>query len=215
MNNIVSKGLTGLVILIVFSLFSCERSIDNIKDYYKYINTLENGLVKIKNIGALSFSMKYIPSDFYVYKALKKQATVSKDSLKEAYGNNVNFILKIAPSEDAETKFDVMTETVSSLAEFQEQAYTINFDLQEYIHLKAGEQEVHPVLVEIENVYGLAKHRLVNIVFAKEAINEAWQSQDKLDLTFNDEIYGTGKHHFIFYKKDIDNIPQLSLAKQN
>ena len=159
--------------------------------------------------------MKYIPTDFYVYKAQKEYPNRSIDSLKKDYENNVNFILKIAPSEDADQKFDVMTETVSSLREFKEQALVVNFELQKFIQLKIGQQTIAPVLVETENVYGLTQHRLVNIVFAKEDFQEEWLNEDKIDLVFNDEIYGTGKHHFLFYKKDLKTIPNLNITKQN
>lgn len=194
----------GLISLVM----SCDSTIHNIKDYYQYINNEANGLIKQKKIGSIAFVMKYIPTDFFVYKA---SAEESKDSLKEAYEGSLNFILKVAPSEEAETKFDVMTETVSSLDEFKQQAFTVNFELQKFIRLKIGDREISPVLVETENVYGLTQHRLVNIVFAKEMFEEAWATTDKIDIVFNDEIYNTGKHHFLFYKNDLESVPKLDL----
>lgn len=134
---------------------------------------------------------------------------LSIDSLKKEYDSSLNFILKIAPSEESDAQFDVMTETVSSLAEFQEQTLTVNFELQKFIYLKLGDQKIKPVLVEAENVYGLTKHRLINIVFAKDEFEELWNREDKIDLVFNDEIYNTGKHHFLFDKSDFLSIPQL------
>ncbi|BDS10486.1 hypothetical protein [Aureispira anguillae] len=213
MNNLKNSSLALLFLLVAVCFLSCNQSIDNIKDYYKYINTVSNGLLKIKNIGALSFSVKYIPTDFYLYRSQKESPTLLQDSLKEEYDSSLNFILKVAPSEDADVKFDVMTETVGSLSEFKEQAFTINFELQKLIRLKVGDQELKPVLVETENVYGLTQHRLINIVFAKEDIKEAWANVKKMDLIFNDDIYGTGRHHFLFYKSDLDKIPKLTITK--
>ena len=213
MNRTRLKSSIMLLGLVAFCLLSCNKSIDNIKDYYKYINSPSSGLVKMKNIGNISFSMKYIPSDFYLYKACKEFPNISKDSLKKEYENSFNFILKIGPSEAADVKFDIMTETVSSLAEFQEQVLTVNFGLQKFIRLKMGNREIAPVLVETENVYGLTQHRLINVVFAKEEFEEDWTNNNEIDITFNDEIYGTGKHHFLFYKKDLNNIPELDITK--
>lgn len=215
MNKIILKSPIVILYLAVLSLLSCNKSIDNIKDFYKYVNTPSNGLIKVKNIGALSFSMKYVPTDFYVYKAHKDFPNITKESLKDEYKDNFNFILKIAPSEEAAMKFDVMTETVGSLAEFREQAFIVNFELQKFIRLKIGSREIAPVLVETENVYGLTQHRLINIVFAKEDFQTEWSNLEKIDLIFNDELYGTGKHHFLFYKKDLINIPDLNITKQN
>lgn len=205
-----NKQLGAMALLFVTCCFlGCHQSINNLKEYYQYLNTPSNGLIKLKSIGSMAFSMKYLPSDLYVYKTMMDSPNLSIDSLKKEYDSSLNFILKIAPSEESDAQFDVMTETVSSLAEFQEQTLTVNFELQKFIYLKLGDQKIKPVLVEAENVYGLTKHRLINIVFAKDEFEELWNREDKIDLVFNDEIYNTGKHHFLFDKSDFLSIPQL------
>lgn len=203
-----------LLIFFLFSLssfFSCESSIDTIKDYYAYINNEKNGLILHKSIGDISFTMKHLPTDFFIYRTDKKANKNTQDSLRIEYEASLNFILKIAPASDANVKFDVMTETVSSLAEFKEHAFTMNFDLQRMIYLKIGDQKIKPVLVETENIYGLNQHRLINIVFAKENFGANWGKQKKIDLVFYDKIYETGIHHFVFDKEDLDNIPSLNI----
>jgi hypothetical protein len=207
--NKIDRNQIIVFLFLVFFFFSCEKSIYTIEEYYDYINDPKNGLVKMKEIGTIEFSMKYLPSNFYVYKTIKDTPKLSIDSLEKEYSSSLNFILKIAPSKESKVKFDVMTETVNSLEEFQKQSLAVNFELQNFIYLKIGKNKIKPVLVETENVYGLAKHRLINIIFAKDEFEESWQNEDKIDLVFNDEIYNTGKHHFLFQKKDINKIPQL------
>lgn len=199
-----------LLFLILFS-WSCESSVHNIKDYYSYINNKENGLILHKKIGDIAFVMKHLPTDFFVYRADKNASKASQDSLRNEFEPSLNFILKITPSEDAEAKFDVMTETVGSLAEFKQHAFAMNFELQKLIHINIGGQEIKPVLVETENIYGLKQHRLINIVFAKETLGDNWSKIREIDLTFNDEIYGTGIHHFVFDKNDFDAVPSLNI----
>jgi hypothetical protein len=207
-----NKTITLIVLFFSLILFSgCQSSIDNIKDYYTYINNEENGLILHKNIGDISFTVKHLPTDFFVYRTNKEASQVIQDSLRKEYEASWNFILKIAPSSDAKVKFDVMTETVNSLAEFKEHAFTMNFELQKMIYLNIGAKKIRPVLVETENTYGLNQHRLVNIVFAKETFDIDWEEQNEIDFVFYDEIYGTGMHHFVFSKNDFDKIPSLDI----
>lgn len=164
-----------------------------------------------KKIGALSFAVKYLPTDFLLYRNHSQAGVMVKDSLYDSYASSLNFMLKISPSEDAPESFDVMTETVSSLEAFKQHAFTMNFALQELIHLKIGNKEIKPVLVETENIYGLQQYRLVNIVFAKEHLEGLDEEGSNWDVVFKDELYGTGLHHFVFDKKDLKNIPKLNI----
>jgi len=206
------KRYIQLTIFLFFSLrilLGCYSPIDSLEDYYKYINNENNGLSRAKTIGPLLFETKILPSNLLVMRDYQNGKGNSIDSLKKEYAPSLNFILKVSPSEEAEVKFDVMTETVSSLEEFKEQAFSINFKLKEYIYLSIGKKKIKPVLVETENVYGLTKHRMVNIVFAKEDLSEYFLKDKEVDFVFNDQIYNTGIHHFRFEVNDIINVPQV------
>ena len=194
MSRTITTTLLGLLLL---SLGACQNDLNNWKDYYAYLHAPENGLIKEKTIGDMKFTMQYWPA------AMRSQEQPNPEQEEDSW----TFLLKIEASEQAAQPFDVMTETVSSLEEFQEQTLALNFDWQKWIYLQVKDKKVAPVLAVLENTYGLQQHRVVNLVFAKE--ERAVPQQ--LDLVFEDTIFGTGKHHFLFQTQDLEAIPALAL----
>jgi hypothetical protein len=204
-----SKKLILLGLAFALFLLSCQQNVYNLQDYYAYINAPENGLAKERVVGDMKFTLQYRPTEALVQQ--ERSATISKNSLQEQYANSLTFLLKMEASEQAAQPFDVMTETVSSLQDFQQQTHALNFELQQLLYLELGERRVKPVLVVLENTYGLQQHRLVNIVFAKEELNEQGQLPKQLDVVFEDVLFGTGKHHFLIERAHIEQIPPLVL----
>lgn len=198
----------GIIVLIITS---CNNDIYTIEKYYAYMNNPENGVVKYRAVESLEFSLKYLPVDYLIYKSKKTKVGDNLDSLKNENKDKFHFLLKIAPSKKVKQEFDVMTETVSTELEYKQQALLLNFNLQEYLTLKVGEVELKPVLVETENVYGLTKHRLINLVFARENLTIDFFNEPEIDIVFQDAIYNTGFHHFIFNTTDLKNIPSLKI----
>lgn len=208
----VNKYYTLIIVCTLFLvgfLCSCQKEKLKLKDYLKYINVPSNGLVKTKEVAGFALSAKYIPIDYLVYRELEENANPSNyliDSLRKDYKYSLNFILKIGPASDQ--SFDVMTGTVRTVEEFKEQAYVANFELQEYLALKINDELVlKPALVRMENLYGLADHRNINIVFSLAAAD--FEKIKTFDLIYDDDLFQTGKHHFVFDKKAIDKTPSL------
>lgn len=196
MNKILTIALLGLLL---GSLGACQQEMHTLQEYAAYIHTPENGLIKEKTIGDMKFTLQYWP------------AAMQNQTVQEQEDNNWTFLLKIEASEQAAQSFDVMTETVSSLQEFQEQTLALNFDWQKWLYLQVEDKKIAPVLAVLENTYGLQQHRIVNLVFAKEEILSQGASPQQLDVVFQDEVFGTGKHHFLFQTKDLAAIPKLVL----
>lgn len=211
------RSLSWAAYILLLAQCQSPNELHSIQDYYSYLNDASHGLVQTKRMTPLEFSMKYLPVDFLAYQAVIEETntSLSKDSLKALYAPSLHFLLKIAPSQDAVQQFDVMTETVSSMSEFKEQAFTINFDLQQLLQLQAIDKKgvvVHtlkPVLVETENTYGLTQHRLVNIVFERSVLEQTWSDIEQLKLVFKDELYETGRHYFAFQMDDLHQVPSL------
>lgn len=198
-----------LITSIILGLSACSPSSLELADYLAYINNSDNGLVQTKKINALAFKVKYLPIDYLVYRSLGEDTIHSQKIIEREHSNyegSLNFILQIGPNEE-EVSFDVMTETVASIQEFKKHSFTMNFELKDYIELRLGEQKIEPILVELENTYGLTQHRNVNIVFAID--NPIMDSYSTIDFVFSDEIFKTGIHHFVFDRNNIDHIPTL------
>ncbi len=204
-----NKTILGGVVVLALLLVGCQNRVQSWQEYYAYLHAPEHGLIKERSIGDMKFTLQHWPTEALVQH--DKNSGLSTDSLRKLYDNSLTFLLKLEASDQAAQSFDVMTETVSSLEEFKSQAVAMNFDLQTSLYIDVNGRRIKPVLAILENTYGLQQHRLVNIVFAKEALEEAGKLPEKLDVVFADELFGTGKHHFVFQSSDLENLPTLEL----
>ncbi|HET6243903.1 MAG: hypothetical protein H0V01_04455 [Bacteroidetes bacterium] len=180
------------------------------------MNNLENGLIKSKSINGIKVTAKYLPPEFLVYKDLKTHDefnTFLKDSLMEWYKFNHTFLLNIALDEENKNDMDVMRYGVKNYEEYKEKFISMNFDLTDFISLKIKDKKLSPVLINLENVYGLSKDRNVHLVFTTDEKTN-YTDFEELDLVYNDEIFETGINHFVFQKKDIESIPLIKFWKK-
>lgn len=192
-------------------LSGCSKGFSNEKDLYSWMNNKKNGLVKVKEINGIKLTVKYLPSQYLAYKELKNTGAKHQniDSLNKWYENTHSFILNIGLIEEAAADVDIMKLGVSNYEEYREKFMTMNFDMGQYISLKINNKEFSPVLANLENVYGLAGDRNINLVFPKDDL-----PAEEIDLIFNDEIFNTGITHFTFKPKDAESLPPLKFLKK-
>lgn len=203
---------TFLGLIITLCCFGCYPSELSIDDYFKYLVSPDNGLYQRKRVNQFEITARYLPTEYLIYRDYKSIGLdkVDIDSLKDAYQGSLTFILKIAPNKEEGHEFDIMTQTVASKEAFKEQSFQLNFLMQENLKLKIRDKEYAPVLVELENTYELTQHRNFIITYGldKDISEEPFES---MDFIFQDRIFGTGIHHFLFKQESIKKIPSIKL----
>lgn len=196
-----------LLILIIFS--GCTTKEMEIGEYYQYLVNPKNGLLKSKVVEPFKISVRFLPSSYFIYKEYKnvKKSSEELDSIKQSYNGNYTFLLRIAPDVDGGHVFDVMTQTVPSVTQYKNRVRELNFEMQQQLILKIGEKTYTPVLVELENTYELTKHRNFLIAYAlPDIVNTDYE---QIDFVYQDQIFGTGIHHFLFDQQLIENTPTI------
>lgn len=209
------KGFRLFLVLYTISglLVSCKKDKVSVEEYYEWQEEEANGIHKTKRVGDLEFDLKYLSPDYLTYLELKNETSVDqevKDSIKELYSNNLTFLLTIGPAEDAKDKFDITSVGVSDYDEYSERMKLLNFELQEMLELHAGNKSWKPVLVEMENSYGLTFHRKFNIVFTPETAIDELTKLEKFRITFNDEVFNSGTSSFGFLKTALEKTPAIN-----
>lgn len=206
----IRKILWGL--LAGLYLAACSPSELSIEEYFQYLVDAGNGLYKSKKINQFAITARYLPTEYWIYRDYQSAGLeeVDVDSLKKAYQGNITFMLQIAPNKAEGHEFDVMTQTVSSENAYKQQAFHLNFLMQENLKLEVMGKEYKPVLVELENTYELTPHRnfIVTYGLDKDILKQPF---DTLDFIFHDKIFGTGIHHFLFEQNSITQTPSIKL----
>jgi hypothetical protein len=211
----VKKYISNLGLMLVLLLFQqCgrDKEIRDVGEYIKWINDPENGLVQSKYIEGVKLKARFLPAEYLAYKEMEgfqKKTEETRDSLISCYSKSKTFLLTIGVDDrKKKAEGDIMYKGVTEYDEYRTRSYTMNFDMEEYIKLKAGDQTFRPVLSTMENVYSLSSDRNIYLVFSDDQAGNLFLAKD-LDLTFNDEIFSTGINHFIFNNRNLNKIPHF------
>ena len=205
----------SICFLLIFSFTFCQKKkIEDYKTFVTQINNPENGLVKVKNVGELTLTAKFLPPAFLAYQEYKKMklpTSKSKDSLIKYYSNSHSFLLTIAVNEDkTKERGDLLTNDISSYDEYKERFLELTFNLTKYVDLQVGNETYEPVLSTMINDFGLSSKKDFYLVYANQAQNKENLFEAKeLDLIFYDELFHTGKSHFVFTKEELENLPEF------
>jgi hypothetical protein len=199
-----------------FLLSSCSKGFNSAEELYKWMKDPANGMLVTKQSGDKQLDMKYLPVEFLVYKEMKDKSTRNKnltDSLTKIYSGSRSFLLTIKYKND--DQYDPLYEGISDFSEFKSRKEDMQFSFDQYVELHTAEGHVYkPVLSHMEDTYGLQKFRNIYLVFAPDNSKQAdILNSAELDLVFDDMIFNTGIHHFVFQKKNIDKKLILNFIK--
>jgi hypothetical protein len=198
-----------IVVLVCCLLTSCKKEFKSEAEFYKFWNDKTNGLKKEKIVNDFKITVKYMPVDYLTYNEIKSERSkfnkMMLDSVKSKYQNSRTFLLTIEPINEKKD-MDLLFQGATSFEEYKMRINMLNFNPGEYVKINAKDKSHLPVLSTMENAYNIDVKKNLYLVFANEnnLLNEP-----ELDFEFNDMIFETGINHFVFQKKDIDNIPSF------
>lgn len=204
-----------LMLIVSLQMAGCSSSFNDINQYFRWMDDPENGLIIKRTSGDKELTMKYLTVPYLVYndvKEIENPSDILIDSLTKVYSNSRNFLLTIRSTSHSE---DIMLEGVTNEMEYNQKNMIMNFGISEYLSLKTDAGNTYfPVLVNMENTYGLQKHKNFYIVFAPTDESERDIMRSKtLDIVYNDQIFSTGIHHFLFKKEKTDQEIKIKITE--
>lgn len=200
--------------LFCLHLFSCsffDRK-KEIKEYLEWVKEENHGLVKTKYVNGLELRVRFLPAEYLAYQELqsdKKYTETKRDSLIASYSGSLTFLVSIATDEREKPVGDVMFLDLENMQGYKERMQAMNFDMNEVVELAVGDQTYKPVLTNMQNTYGLSNGRSITCVFAPGKNIEEFKKEENIDLIWDDELFGSGRNHFVFNSKDFWSLPGL------
>lgn len=211
------KRLSTYLLLSVALLSGCAPgAIDSEEALFAWMHNPDNGLSRQRSTAGLEVSFQYLPPAYLAWREATgmEQCTPQQfDSLLALYNTGYTFIMTLGPDKEAGETFDVMYAGVHNEAEYNERVQQLNFQIGNYLQLKTAGGSYAPVLSRMENTYGLASHRKIYLVFNTDNPNSDLFTAKELDLTFSDELFGTGISHYVFDRAQLTAEPELNLKK--
>lgn len=205
-----NKYIVGLMLFIL--TWSCNSSFNHEEDYLQWIANEKNGLRKSKTTSVFEYNFQYLPPQYRAWQEFQNNSYFSstqRDSILTNMEKSLYFVFTISPRHE-KASGDVMYSKVNNLPDYQQRVKTLNFNFKDYWQLQSPKGNFTPVLSTLENTYSLSDYRKLHLVFATEDIQQSFYEMPHWDVIFNDEIFGTGIHHFVFWKDDWNNIPVIN-----
>lgn len=206
--------MTGKILLCLLLLVcgsACQKRTVPLQDYVAWLHDPDHGTVQSKRVGGLQISVKYVPPEYSVYRQIREDPALAlqRDSLIAEQQKSMTFLLSLAPDSTIGARGNITMRGISSYQEFAERVMLFNFHMDEYLRLGVGSKRYEPVLTSLDNTYGLNKSTLFTVVYPSPKNSKVSDRQEDITFTWNDMIFSTGIHHFVFRKEDLENIPTL------
>lgn len=207
-------GLTRLIytnsIFLILFLSGCEtKNINSKASFVKWMGNKKNGLIKENTANNFTLLMKYLPPEYLAMNEMFKSGGINVNSYNkflEEFKSSRTFLLIIKHNN---RKVDITNYNVTNMQEYNKRIADLNFRMKDVIRLKTSEgTEFLPLLSTVENTYEIGALKSIYLVFSGE--KEELLNSKTFDIIFNGNFLHTGINHFVFEKKNIDNIPTLT-----
>jgi len=196
------------ILFVVIILSACRPSkFQTEQEFYAWWNDESNGFTKQYDANSFSLSAKYLPAEYLAFKELKSNPSFSFDSLVVEYNSGYTFLISIKSKNQ---KGDPLLKE-NDLEDFAGKIYDLNFIPEQFVQLTIGDSILVPVLSTLESGGEIGNQRTWYVVFS--ALDGTEHQYKDLDLLFDDHIYNSGLHHFIFNRTDIAILPAFEFVK--
>lgn len=198
-------------LFLIACLFACSaKKPGTAEEYFHYLDSETSGLSKLKYVNGLALKVKYLAPDYLCHRELIHQSYTlhKKDSISAFYAQSLCFMLTLGTDERKEKQGDVMYHNITTFREYVSRSMAMNFDMQQYITVKADGEEYIPVLSSMENTYGMDNKRSILLVFVpKTKADRKLFTASKIDFIYDDQLFELGINHFLFERESFNNLP--------
>lgn len=211
--NLPAMSQNRIWILVICLWLGCQPSSLSPTQWQAWLAESDNGLSPSKSIGPFELSLQYLPPAYQAWQEAKRielPTQIAYDSLYDYHAQSIHFVFTIAPNSD-KASGDVVYSGIQNYTDYKERIHQLSFRMKEHWVLKMPNgQEIVPILAHLENTYGLTEYRKLHLVFPATVATTNLYETASWDIIFQDAIFETGRHHFVFWKKDWAKVPEMS-----
>ncbi|MGZ4041849.1 MAG: hypothetical protein ACXVO9_01520 [Bacteroidia bacterium] len=172
-------------------------------EFVKWCRDEENGLLKSKEIGDITFSLQFKPAEYVICMEQKTNMLSSKvlsEGLNELDGMDYyDFKIEITSGEG-----ELLKHNSSSVAGYNERVNYFAFEMQKDLKLINGTDTLDCKLFHFERAYDVAPYTVFLMAFPKIR-NE----NKEVVFLYEDKVFKKGIIKFTYSKEELTQIPKL------
>lgn len=184
-------------------MVSCGRSSLPASEYINWLENVDNGLIKSKVIGDVTYRVVYKTRPYII---LKKTDPIEVEKLNmkeeiEKYSDMEYFDFQI----EHEQNWDPLKAELASSEDYYLRLKYYSFDLEKDIVMVEGGDTIPCAFSHFERTYGIVPYINVGLAFPKSEL------QSDKTIIYNDPVFNAGLVKFQIKQKNINNIPDLNI----
>lgn len=199
------KNLLGAILLFMASLLplaSCAPSSLSLSEYVKWVEHVDHGLRKSKELGEFVFDLQYKPHAYIIAQEtggqnLSQELEARKEELADFQYFNLSYQLQHGQQ-------DILRYMAPNDAVYQERIYYFSYHLANDIQLVDGSDTLSCALFHFARNYGLKPSVDFALGFPKSS-----NPGDK-QLIIQENVFNTGTLHFTIAADDLQALPTLT-----
>jgi|GEM_PF-1785248 len=204
-----NRLLLYIMFFVAGACLSCEPTVTDREGLLSWISKKENGFVRSKVVGEVQYSCRILPATCLAWRDIELDDSLDMDdmtAISRGYDSSLVMLFHIAP-EDPQADWDVMTANVEDHDGYREKVLKMSFDMKENFVLTIDGDARHPVLVRLENHYGMKQGRNLMLVFDLEGSTQEELFHKDFTLDYTDDLFHSGKMRFNFH--DLKSLPKI------
>lgn len=210
----ISKYFLGicLILTICSGCTKDQLEFNSEAEYLTYLANPKNGHTLIKEIGDITISVAYL-SPAYIHQRFRNIDSTERINSEPNTGFIYNFILNIK-SLDVDNSSLSMRSGVKTMQEFKQKVHTMNFEFNDYVSIKVGQEIIEPEVFLLEsNIEDQSKLTYMLTFYSKETNKLEDSNNHPIIFSYDDRFFRTGMNHFAFSRATISSANQISFKK--
>lgn len=183
-----------LLLLLLLFFIGCEpKSFETQEEFFKYINSVQSGYLKQANTEDLIFQFKHLPHTLNA-----DVNDTDEDSIL-----NLAFQFRVLSTSGV----NLMNYRTTTLEDQNKRVTKLEYKMKE-LFSGSSSKTIEPTFIHYENFRGIKNEILIHVHFTL-------LDNLKKDFTiyFDDQIFQSGLHQFVFKKEKIINPPVLNSSR--
>ena len=191
----------GVCLLALPFFFACSKKKLEPEEYIHWVESRDNELKKVKEVGDYVYELQYWPIEYKLLKESETRRLGEKYIAKKKEENGSFMYFKLRMYEKSKQK-DILEYGVSGMNDYYKRIDYLSYGFEENIACFRGKDTLLPCVYHFERTYSVSPFADVMFTFKDK-------SPEDFTVLVDDIVFNGGPLKFEFKKSSLSDLPEL------